>query len=115
MINNYAAVLRKYAVFQGRSGRPEYWWFVLANVIIYVVLAILANAAGTFFSVLLILYAVALFLPSLGLSIRRLHDTNRTGWWLLVGLVPLIGDIVLLVFYASAGDSGQNQYGVAPA
>jgi uncharacterized membrane protein YhaH (DUF805 family) len=115
VFNYYVEVLRKYAVFEGRAGRPEYWWFFLANIIVYGVLAILASAAGTFFSVLLVLYALGVFLPSLGVTIRRLHDTDRSGWWILVGIVPLVGAIVLIVFYASEGTRGPNKYGAAPA
>jgi uncharacterized membrane protein YhaH (DUF805 family) len=115
VITSYVEVIRRYADFHGRAGRPEYWWFLLANFIVYAILAILASAAGAFFSVVLVLYAIAVFLPSLGVSIRRLHDTNRSGWWLLIGLIPLVGSIVLLIFYASAGDPRANRYGQVPA
>jgi len=60
------------------------------------------------------LYFLAVFLPSLAVAVRRLHDTNRSGWWLLLGLVPLVGFIVLIVFYAQAGNSGANKYGADP-
>jgi uncharacterized membrane protein YhaH (DUF805 family) len=107
----YTEVLRKYTVFSGRAGRPEYWWFTLANIIIVVVLDILGATVGSILQVVGAIYGLAVFLPSLGVSIRRLHDTNRSGWWILIGIVPLIGWIVLLVFYCSAGTPGDNNYG----
>ena len=107
----YAEVLRKYTVFSGRAGRPEYWWFTLANIIVYVILDILGFAVGSIFQIVGGIYGLAVFLPSIGVSIRRLHDTNRSGWWILIGLVPLVGWIVLLVFYCSAGTPGENSYG----
>jgi uncharacterized membrane protein YhaH (DUF805 family) len=115
VLDYYAEVIRKYAVFDGRAGRAEYWWFFLANLIVYFVLGFLSSMAGTVFTVLMVLYALAIFLPSLGVTIRRLHDTNRSGWWIFIGVVPVIGAIALLVFYASQGTGGENRYGAAPA
>ena len=116
-MNWYLDVLKKYAVFSGRAGRPEFWWFELCNVIAYAVLAIIGRVVlGSSGIALGYLYGLAVLLPSLGVSIRRLHDTNRSGWWVLIGLIPVVGWIVLIVFYASSGTAGPNQFGTdAPA
>ncbi len=106
-------VLQRFAKFDGRAGRSEFWWFVLANVIAYFALLILAGIADLFF-VLYVLYAIAVVVPSLALAVRRLHDTNKSGWFLLLGLIPLIGFIILLVFYIQEGTPGPNDFGVAP-
>jgi uncharacterized membrane protein YhaH (DUF805 family) len=115
----YMAVLRQYANFTGRSRRKEYWFFALFNLIIAFVLAAIdyksgLYSAGSSFGLLSGLYSLAVLLPSLGVSIRRLHDTDRTGWWLVIGLVPLLGFIVLLIFFVSPGTQGVNRYGADP-
>ena len=118
-MNWYLEVLKKYAVFSGRARRKEFWMFVLVNFVITLVLGFIDNVAGLAgssgsYGVLSGLYALAVLLPTLGVSIRRLHDTNRSGWWLLIALIPLIGLIVLIIFYVKEGDPGQNQYGPNP-
>lgn len=117
-MNWYLAVLKKYAVFSGRATRSEYWYFALFNIIVSVVLALVDSLIGTGGSeslgILSGLYSLAVLLPSLGVAIRRLHDTDRTGWWLLIGLVPLIGIIVLLVFFIQDSQPGDNKYGPNP-
>jgi uncharacterized membrane protein YhaH (DUF805 family) len=112
----YTDVIRKYAVFNGRAARPEFWWFVLINVIIAAVINLVVSAIGGRNSgqVVSDLYSLAVFLPSLGVGIRRLHDTNRTGWWYLLVFIPIIGWIVLIVFLALASDPGSNNYGPNP-
>ncbi len=113
MINIWkTVVLQRYAKFDGRAGRAEFWWFVLANFLIYIVLAILMNVASIFF-VLYIVYAIGTIIPSIGVAIRRLHDTNKSGWFLLIGLIPFVGVIILIVFYATEGTSGPNDHGAA--
>jgi uncharacterized membrane protein YhaH (DUF805 family) len=112
----YTDVIRRYADFDGRSGRPEFWWFALWNVaitlVIYIVgIAILGSTTG---GLLADLYGLLLLLPSLGVEIRRLHDTNKTGWWILIAFIPIVGAIVLIVFFASAGTPGPNKYGPEP-
>ncbi len=106
-------VLQRFAKFDGRAGRAEFWWFVLANVIAYVALAILAQISSIFL-ILYIVYALGMIVPSIAVAIRRLHDTDKTGWMLLIGLIPLVGAIILLVFYATEGTKGPNQYGPGP-
>jgi uncharacterized membrane protein YhaH (DUF805 family) len=111
----YTKVLQNYVGFSGRARRTEFWMFTLFNVIIAGVLNLLFRMTdlGLFYW-LYVLYAVAVFLPSLAVAIRRLHDTNRSGWWILIGLVPIVGAIVLIVFYATEGNRGDNQYGPDP-
>jgi uncharacterized membrane protein YhaH (DUF805 family) len=112
----YTDVIKKYAVFNGRAARPEFWWFVLANLIVALVINVVVGVIagrGTG-QVVSDLYSLAVFLPSLGVSIRRLHDTNRTGWWYLLIFIPVIGWIVLIVFWAMAGDPGPNNHGPNP-
>ncbi len=104
-------VLERYAQFEGRAGRAEYWWFVLADFILIFVLSVLTRVAGVF-SLLYFLAAVAVFVPSLAVAIRRLHDTSRSGWFLLVGLIPFVGWIILIVFLATDSTQGSNEYGV---
>ncbi|PWR20702.1 DUF805 domain-containing protein [Zavarzinia compransoris] len=109
----YIAVLKKYVDFNGRARRAEYWWFVLFTVIVSLVLgAIDALIFGT--SLLGPLYSLAVLLPSLGVLVRRLHDTNRSGWWILISFVPLVGFIVLLVFLVAEGTKGPNNFGNDP-
>jgi uncharacterized membrane protein YhaH (DUF805 family) len=90
----------KYADFNGRASRPEYWWFALFIFLASAVLSMVSN-------VLPGIFAIATLLPSLAVAARRLHDTERSGWWLLIGLVPVVGFIVLIVFLAqkSAGET----------
>jgi uncharacterized membrane protein YhaH (DUF805 family) len=114
-MNWYLEVLKKYAVFDGRARRSEYWYFVLFNVIAAVILALFDGVIRkmTGFGLLGTLYSLAVLLPGIGVSIRRLHDTNRSGWWLLLALVPLVG-LVLIWFFAQDSDSASNHYGTNP-
>lgn len=105
----YIGVLKKYVEFSGRARRKEYWMFTLFNLIIALVLGFL-DGSGTLGGI----YALAVLLPSIGVSVRRLHDTGRTGWWLLLIFLPLIGALVLLVFMVLEGNAGQNEYGSDP-
>lgn len=102
-----------YVKFDGRASRAAYWWWVLFAFLVEVVANFIDLALGSY-PVVIGLVGLALFLPGLSVSIRRLHDTNRTGWWVLIGLIPLIGFIVLLIFYLQQGDPGENDYGPPP-
>lgn len=118
-MNWYLEVLKKYAVFSGRARRKEYWFFVLFNIIISIVLAVIDGVTGSFspeagMGLLRGIYTLAVLIPGIAVSVRRLHDTERSGWWLLIALVPLIGAIVLLVFMVQDSKPGQNQYGANP-
>ena len=114
IIDNWKlVVLQRYAKFDGRAGRAEYWWFFLANVIVHVTLAALALASSVFF-ILLILWWLAVLVPTAAVGVRRLHDTNKSGWLLLIFLAPIVGPVLLIVFLAIEGDGAPNQYGPLP-
>ncbi len=117
-MNWYFQVLKKYAVFDGRARRKEYWYFVLFNFIIGFVLGLIEGLAGIApginYSVLSLIYALAVLLPGLGVGVRRLHDTGRSGWWLFISLIPFIGAIILLILMATDSQEGTNQYGPSP-
>jgi len=118
-MNWYIEVLKKFAVFGGRARRKEYWYFILFNIIISIVLAVIDGATGSFspeagMGLLGGIYTLAVLIPGIAVSVRRLHDTSRSGWWLLIALVPLIGAIVLLVFMVQDSKQGQNQFGSNP-
>jgi uncharacterized membrane protein YhaH (DUF805 family) len=106
----YTDVLKQYAVFDGRATRPQYWWFWLINTLILEILA----RGSAIFGLIVLIYGLAVLLPSLGVAIRRLHDTNRSGWWLVIGIIPVIGWIIVIVFLATAGTNGPNSYGPDP-
>ena len=110
--------LKKYADFSGRAPRAEYWWFYLLTVVAYIVAMILDSLVGAGgaggFGLLSIVVMLGLLLPSLAAGVRRLHDTDRSGWWLLIALVPLVGAIVLLVFWVLEGTRGDNRFGPDP-
>ena len=118
----YTMVWQKYAQFEGRSRRKEYWMFALINALVYVAVygaALVAlvsgqKSAGIALIAICIGYALAGLIPGLAVSVRRLHDTNKSGWWLLISLVPMVGGIVLLVLMAIEGDPGPNLYGPSP-
>ena len=111
----YLQVLRNYAVFDGRARRKEYWYFVLFNFLISTALLVMAIVTGSSGMGLLSgIYPLAILIPSFAVAIRRLHDTDRSGWWLFIALIPLIGAIVLLVFMLQEGKPGENQYGSNP-
>ncbi len=115
----YLLVLKKYAVFSGRSSRKEFWYFSLISFLISIVLAVADVMAGTFdaetgFGLLLGIYTIAVLIPGIAVSVRRLHNTDRSGWLFLIGLIPLIGGIILIVFWAQDSQPGENQYGSNP-
>lgn len=100
---------KNYTNFSGRSTRSEYWWFVLFNVLIGIAIIIIGVIAEPL-SYIGYIWELAILVPSLALAIRRLHDIGKSGWWLLIGLIPLVGAIILLVFYCQSSD-GSNQWG----
>ena len=115
----YLDVLKKYAVFDGRARRQEYWMFCLFNILVSIGFMIIDYVAGLTEaaggqSPLNILYTLATFLPGIGVAIRRLHDTNRSGWWILIAFVPLIGVIMLLIWMVTDSNPGSNKYGSNP-
>jgi uncharacterized membrane protein YhaH (DUF805 family) len=108
----YMAVLQKYAQFSGRSSRQEYWMFFVINFAIGIGIAILGSIIGPVRYVGM-LYNLAIFIPSLAVLVRRLHDTGKTGWWWLA-CFTIIGIPLVIWFLALEGDKGDNQYGPAP-
>ena len=106
-IHCYLDGFRHYVDFQGRTGRRGYWYFFLFNFLVTLVLgAVSGGLVGA--------YVLAAFLPGLAVFVRRLHDVNRSAWWILIGLVPFVGTIVLLVFLATEGTLGDNGHGPDP-
>jgi len=124
----YITCIKKYADLKGRARRAEYWYFYLFNFLIYMALYVLILVTGGtesyysgttgfgtgVFSILLYLYGLFVFLPGLAVGVRRLHDTSRSGWYLLVSLIPLAGAIWLLVMLVQDSTPGPNQYGPNP-
>jgi uncharacterized membrane protein YhaH (DUF805 family) len=113
IIYYYLAVFKKYATFNGRAQRAEYWYFFLANIIIGVILA----AIGFIIKdkgILGGLYALALIIPGIAVTVRRLHDTDHSGGWWFISLIPIIGTIILLIFMAQDSQPGANKYGPNP-
>lgn len=111
--------LKKYAEFTGRARRKEYWLYVLLIIVLTVVASIIDRMLGMKFIAnvygpVYLLVVLATLIPSLAVGVRRLHDTNRSGWWLLIGLIPLLGALVLLFFFVTEGTRGDNQYGPDP-
>ena len=107
-------VIGNYANFNGRARRSEYWWFVLFVNVLVSALMFLGLLVSELLFFVLAIFALAVILPSLAVTVRRLHDTNRSGWWILVNLIPYVGGLVLLVLCAFAGTSGPNRYGPDP-
>lgn len=101
-------VMQKYANFSGRAIRSEYWWFILAYIIAYLVLAIVDYVLGA--QLLTAILSLALLIPSIAVGVRRLHDLDKSGWWLLLGFIPIIG-LILIYWFAQPGTAGANRFG----
>jgi uncharacterized membrane protein YhaH (DUF805 family) len=113
MFNEFMDTLKnKYTQFNGRASRREYWIFVLFIFLTQLVLGIILNVVHL--SVLGGILSLAFLIPGLAVGIRRLHDIGKSGWWLLIGLIPVIGAIILIIFYCMPGTAGQNKYGSDP-
>ena len=111
-----SSVLGKYATFAGRACRSEFWYWTLFTIIVSIILSFVD--AGLFasnqYGVLGLIFSLAVFIPGLAVTVRRLHDINRSGWWILIILIPLIGVLVLLYWEVSKGTEGTNEYGDNP-
>ena len=103
-------VFKNYVNFEGRATRPEYWWFTLAYAIVNIILSLIPRA-GTILSGFL---GLAVLIPSIGVAVRRLHDINKSGWWLLIALVPIVGYIIVILWFVKPSDNGENKYGERP-
>lgn len=125
MMEAVSKVLSNYSNFSGRAARPEFWWWVLAFILLQIATSIVDSAIiapllgldpfapGTG-QPLSLLVTLALLVPYVAVSVRRLHDTGRSGWWFLVGVIPIIGPLVLLIWYVQPGTPGDNAFGAAP-
>jgi uncharacterized membrane protein YhaH (DUF805 family) len=120
VMNWWLTCMKKYVDLSGRARRKEYWMFHLFNVIFTIAVVILASIFGTAseedlgFRVIYGLFALAIILPTLSVTVRRLHDVGKSGWWIFISLVPLIGSIWLLVLMVTDSQPGENQYGPNP-
>lgn len=117
-MNWYLAVLKKYADFSGRARRKEYWMFMVMNFIVGCIVSFLGWIVGGTDGLITVslpgLYTLFVFLPSWAVTVRRLHDTNRTGWWILISIIPAIGFLVMLIFTLLDSDPNTNAYGENP-
>jgi uncharacterized membrane protein YhaH (DUF805 family) len=118
-VNYYFSAFRKYAVFKGRATRSEYWYFTLFNILAVLGFGLIDQLMGTFnfdagYGPLSAIYTLAMILPGLGVSIRRLHDTGRSGWWFVITIIPIIGLLVFLFFALQDSDPNPNDYGESP-
>ena len=105
---------KNYVNFNGRSRRSELWWFFLFNFIIQIIIIILANLITKNLMFLSYIYSLIIFLPGLGLAIRRLHDIGKSGWYILIVLIPIVGIFILLYFYCLDSENQSNEYGESP-
>ena len=114
-MNYYIQALKKYATFSGRSQRKEFWMFCLFNALIGAILAIIDIALNTKYGGnIVLLYSLAIVIPSIAVTVRRLHDTGRSGWYFFLEMIPIIGFVVLLIFMTQDSQPGPNKYGSNP-
>lgn len=119
ILNWYLIAIKKYFTISGRSHRTEYWYFFFFNIVFALVLGFIDIKTGNYdlesgYALLSSVYCLVMFIPGVTIGVRRLHDTGRTGWWLLIALIPFVGCLILLYFSVSKGDVGTNKYGVDP-
>ena len=118
-MNYYLKVLQNYTNFDGRARRKEFWLFIFFNMLTVIILSIFDDFLGTVdtkgvYGLFGSIYILVVFIPSIAVSIRRLHDTGRSGWWLLLNLIPLLGSLVVLIFFIQNSESHENRYGINP-
>jgi len=118
-MNWYLEALKKYATFTGRARRKEFWFFTLGNFLAVLGLGVVDGLMGNFdpqyeIGPLSGLYLLAVLVPSIAVTVRRLHDTDRSGWWILLGLIPIVGGLVLLYFEVLDSQPGTNRFGPNP-
>ena len=113
LVSAFQNAMRNYINFQGRAGRGEYWWFVLSTLVIYLIFGLLTRVSSIFTAIAFVFY-LAIVLPGIAVAARRLHDTDRSGAWILISLIPFIGSIWLLVLLVQQGTPVANRYGMPP-
>jgi len=113
---NFSAAIQsgfnRYVDFSGRSSRSEVWWWLLFSIIAQLVAAVLDGAGSA--GILIIIIYLGLLLPTLAVQVRRLHDLDRSGWWILISFIPILGAIILLVWFCTKGTEGENRFGADP-
>ena len=110
----YLMALKKYADFKGRSQRKEYWMFTLFNLLAFFVLSIVGSVLGDQAELLTGIYSLGVLLPSVAVTVRRLHDIGRSGWWALLMVVPVVGALILVIFALQDSQAEENEYGPNP-
>lgn len=117
-MNDFIGAFKKYAVFSGRSTRTEYWMFFLYSACITIILSasliFIKGGMGTIVALIILIYWLAALIPFLAVLVRRIHDINLNGWWILIGLIPSIGQLVLFIFSVIDSTPGENKYGSNP-
>lgn len=119
-MKDFFHVLKNYAVFEGRSRRSEYWWFILIHTLIMVAITLLdfglseSGEGSPYGTMAGVVYSFAVFLPALGVLIRRLHDSGKSGYWFFISFIPVLGSIILLVLLVQDSEAGTNRYGRNP-
>lgn len=112
-MNWYLEVLKKYAVFNGRARRKEFWMFALFNFIVALILSSIDYVLGAT-SIIYSIYILAIMIPSIAVLVRRLHDIGKSGWWYFIVFIPIVGAIWMVILLCKEGQSGENTYGVSP-
>jgi uncharacterized membrane protein YhaH (DUF805 family) len=113
-MNYYTSVLKNYAVFSGRTARKGYWMFILVNFVVSLIISFVAPLLGDKSGIIGIIYMLAVLIPTWAVGARRLHDINKSGWWQLIALIPIIGGIWLIVLFATDSNLGDNRFGANP-
>ena len=113
-LNFYVDAWKKFADFNGRSRRKEFWIFWLVNVVISWILSLITGSLGLIGAIIPLIFALAILIPSLAVAIRRMHDIGKSGWWICINFVPVIGTIWYIVLAAKDSEAGSNQYGACP-
>ena len=113
-MNFYLDAWKKYATFGGRSRRKEFWFFVLVNMVISLVLGAITGSLESVGTIILYGFSLAIFVPGIAVSVRRLHDIGKSGWWLCVNFVPVIGSLWFIMLVAKDSQEGDNQWGAYP-
>ena len=105
-----------YAGFSGRAPRSEYWFFILFNILVFAAIGAVSMLLGgeTLMFIILVIGCLAVLIPSLAVAVRRLHDTNASGWWYLLAFIPYIGGFIMLVWFCLPGTKGENRFGPDP-